>query len=120
MSGDAAPSRKCIIRRRQITGCSVRAADIGHGCVNLRSGYALAVQPATRNGPNPAAGGYLHSTNRSRNIPMKKLIAALIAGSFAFAGAAFAADAKKEEKKPTAEECKKDPKMKGCEQPAKK
>ncbi len=46
---------------------------------------------------------------------MKKLLAALIAGSFALTGAAFAADAKKEEKKPTAEECKKDPKMKGCE-----
>jgi hypothetical protein len=51
---------------------------------------------------------------------MKKLIAALIAGSFAFAGAAFAAEAKKEEKKPTAEECKKNPKLAGCEQPAKK
>lgn len=49
---------------------------------------------------------------------MKKLVAILIAGAFA-SGIAYAADAKKEEKKPTAEECKKDPKMKGCE-PAKK
>jgi hypothetical protein len=52
---------------------------------------------------------------------MKKLLAVLIAGSFAFAGAAIAQDKKAEPaKKPTAEECKKDPKMKGCEQPAKK
>jgi hypothetical protein len=50
---------------------------------------------------------------------MKTLTAALIAASFAFAGAAFAAEAAKD-KKPTAEECKKDPKQKGCEQPAKK
>jgi hypothetical protein len=49
---------------------------------------------------------------------MKKLLAAMIAASFA-CGVAYAADPKKEEKKPTAEECKKDPKMKGCE-PAKK
>jgi opacity protein-like surface antigen len=49
---------------------------------------------------------------------MKKILAALIAAAFA-TGAVYAADAKKEEKKPTAEECKKDPKMKGCE-PAKK
>jgi hypothetical protein len=51
-------------------------------------------------------------------IEMKKILAALIAAAFA-TGVAYAADAKKEEKKPTAEECKKDPKMKGCE-PAKK
>jgi hypothetical protein len=49
---------------------------------------------------------------------MKKLLAVMIAAAFA-TGAVYAADAKKEEKKPTAEECKKDPKMKGCE-PAKK
>jgi hypothetical protein len=50
---------------------------------------------------------------------MKKLVAVLIAGAFA-TGFAYAQDAKKEDmKKPTAEECKKDPKMKGCE-PAKK
>lgn len=48
---------------------------------------------------------------------MKKLVAVLIAGTFAFAGAAIAQDKKTAEpKKPTAEECKKDPKMKGCEQ----
>jgi hypothetical protein len=52
---------------------------------------------------------------------MKKLIAVLIATAFA-SGVAFAQDKKMEDKKaakPTAEECKKDPKMKGCE-PAKK
>jgi hypothetical protein len=40
---------------------------------------------------------------------MKKLLAALIAGSFAFAGVAIAQDKKAaaEPKKPTAEECKK-------------
>lgn len=49
---------------------------------------------------------------------MKKLLAALIATAFA-AGVAYAADAPKDaskDKKPTAEECKKDPKMKGCEE----
>jgi Spy/CpxP family protein refolding chaperone len=53
---------------------------------------------------------------------MTKLTSALIAAAFAattVAPVAFAADEKKEAKKPTAEECKKDPKMKGCE-PAKK
>ncbi len=45
---------------------------------------------------------------------MKKLLAAMIAASFA-CGVAYAASHAKEEKKPTAEECKKDPKMKGCE-----
>jgi hypothetical protein len=50
---------------------------------------------------------------------MKKVLAALIAAAFA-TGVAYAADASKDAaKKPTAEECKKDPKMKGCE-PAKK
>ena len=46
---------------------------------------------------------------------MTKLIAALIAAVFAAATVtpiAFAADS---DKKPTAEQCKKDPKMKGCE-----
>jgi hypothetical protein len=45
---------------------------------------------------------------------MKKLIAAVCAALFAtsmLSPVAFAAD----EKKPTAEQCKKDPKMKGCE-----
>lgn len=46
---------------------------------------------------------------------MKRLLAAMIAAAFA-TGVAYAADAKKEEKKPTAEQCKKDPKMKGCEE----
>jgi len=43
---------------------------------------------------------------------MKKSVAYLLAAMFAFGavGATFAAD-----KKPTAEECKKDPKMAGCE-----
>jgi hypothetical protein len=45
---------------------------------------------------------------------MKKLLAVLFAAAFA-TGVAYAADAPKEEKKPTAEQCKKDPKMKGCE-----
>jgi hypothetical protein len=52
---------------------------------------------------------------------MKKLAAAALTALFAMSAPALAADAaKKEEKKPTAEECKKNPKMKGCEQPAKK
>lgn len=50
---------------------------------------------------------------------MKKLLAAMIAGSFAFAGASFAAD-----KKPTEAECKKameeKKELKGCEKPAAK
>jgi hypothetical protein len=50
---------------------------------------------------------------------MKTFAAAALTALFALSSPAFAADAKKEEKKPTAEECKKDPKMKGCEQPKK-
>ena len=50
---------------------------------------------------------------------MKKLLAAAIVGAFAFTGVAIAQDKKAEVKKPTAEECKKDPKMKGCEAPKK-
>ncbi|MCE2969850.1 MAG: hypothetical protein LW847_06470 [Burkholderiales bacterium] len=42
---------------------------------------------------------------------MKSLLAAALCASVAFAPAAFASEAKK----PSAEECKKDPKMKGCE-----
>lgn len=42
---------------------------------------------------------------------MKSLLAAALCATVAFAPTTFAADAKK----PTAEECKKDPKMKGCE-----
>lgn len=51
---------------------------------------------------------------------MKKFVATTLTALVALSAPAFAADAKKEEKKPTAEECKKDPKMKGCEQPPKK
>ena len=46
---------------------------------------------------------------------MKKLIAILLAGMFAAVSFQVVA----QDKKPTAEQCKKDPKMKGCE-PAKK
>ena len=49
---------------------------------------------------------------------MKQLIAVIFAAMFA--AVSFQAVAQsKDAKKPTAEECKKDPKMKGCE-PAKK
>jgi hypothetical protein len=48
---------------------------------------------------------------------MQKLIAVLLAAMFA--GVSVQAIAQTKDKKPTAEECKKDPKMKGCE-PAKK
>lgn len=55
---------------------------------------------------------------------MKKLLAALIAGTFAVAGAAVAQEKKAEAKKPTAEECKKAAEAKkdlaGCEKPAAK
>lgn len=55
---------------------------------------------------------------------MKKLLAALIVGSFAFAGFAVAQEKKAESKKPTAEECKKAAEAKkelaGCEKPAAK
>ena len=50
---------------------------------------------------------------------MKKLLSYLVAGLFAVASVnAFAAKhmaSEKEAKKPSAEECKKDPKLKGCE-----
>ena len=48
---------------------------------------------------------------------MKPLIAAILAATFA--AVSFQAVAQDKAKKPTAEQCKKDPKMKGCE-PAKK
>ena len=55
---------------------------------------------------------------------MKKLLAALIVGTFAIAGVAVAQEKKAEVKKPTAEECKKamDAKkdLAGCEKPAAK
>jgi hypothetical protein len=46
---------------------------------------------------------------------MKQLLAAMIAVALA-TGVAFAQEKKAEAKKPTAEECKKDPKIKGCEE----
>ena len=48
---------------------------------------------------------------------MKKLIAIVLAATFA--AVSFQALAQDKPKKPSAEECKKDPKLKGCE-PAKK
>ena len=45
---------------------------------------------------------------------MKKLIAVLFAAAFLGASVSVIAEEKKAEK-PTAEQCKKDPKMKGCE-----
>jgi hypothetical protein len=48
---------------------------------------------------------------------MKKVAALVLAAAFAAVSVQAMAQAK--DKKPTAEECKKDPKMKGCE-PAKK
>jgi hypothetical protein len=55
---------------------------------------------------------------------MKRLLAALVAGTFAFAGVAIAEEKKAEAKKPTAEECKKAMEAKkdlaGCEKPAAK
>ena len=50
---------------------------------------------------------------------MKQLLTMLMAAMFAAASVSAIANDKKDGKKPSAEECKKDPKMKGCE-PAKK
>lgn len=47
---------------------------------------------------------------------MKKLMIAAMTAAFALTSYVVVA----EEKKPTAEQCKKDPKMKGCEQMKKK
>ena len=47
-----------------------------------------------------------------RRKPMTKLIAVILAATFA----AVSFQAVAQDKKPTAEECKKDPKMKGCEE----
>jgi hypothetical protein len=44
---------------------------------------------------------------------MKQLIAIVLAATFA--AVSFQAMAQAKDKKPTAEQCKKDPKMKGCE-----
>ncbi|GEM_PF-1168739 len=49
---------------------------------------------------------------------MNKLIAALVAAAFV-AAPAYAQD-KKADAKPTMEQCKKDPKMKGCDEVLKK
>jgi hypothetical protein len=46
-----------------------------------------------------------------------KLIAVLFAAMFA--AVSFQAVAQTKDAKPTADQCKKDPKLKGCEQPAK-
>jgi hypothetical protein len=44
---------------------------------------------------------------------MRKLVALILAATFAAVSFQVVA----QDKKPTAEECKKDPKLKGCEQP---
>ena len=49
---------------------------------------------------------------------MKKLLIGVLAAAFAVAPAF--AEEKKEEKKPTLEQCKKDAKMKGCDEVLKK
>jgi Spy/CpxP family protein refolding chaperone len=46
---------------------------------------------------------------------MRKTAALLVAAMFAVGSASAFAQDKKDAKKPSAEECKKDPKMKGCE-----
>ncbi|MCC6211574.1 MAG: hypothetical protein IT513_11075 [Burkholderiales bacterium] len=46
---------------------------------------------------------------------MTKLLSMIIAATFAAASLSVMAEEKKAAKKPTAEQCKKDPKMKGCE-----
>ena len=46
---------------------------------------------------------------------MKKLIAVQLAATFAGASVSVIAADKAAEKKPSAEECKKNPKLKGCE-----
>jgi len=72
--------------------------------VNLALGFALAVVEPGR------PSGLAHPLSLSSTVPgtfeMKKLLAAMIAASFA-CGVAYAADAPKDAKKPTADECKK-------------
>lgn len=46
---------------------------------------------------------------------MKKLIAVLLAATFAAASVSVIAEEKKSTKKPTAEQCKAKPKTKGCD-----
>ncbi len=48
---------------------------------------------------------------------MKQLIAMLVAAAFAGASFAAIANEQKPPATPTADQCKKDPKMKGCPQP---
>jgi hypothetical protein len=50
---------------------------------------------------------------------MKQLMIGLLTAAFAFAPGAFAQE-KKADAKPTMEQCKKDPKMKGCDEVMKK
>jgi hypothetical protein len=61
--------------------------------------------------------GHFNQIDATERKHMKKLIAVLIAATFA--GVSIQAVAQSKDAKPTAEQCKKDPKMKGCE-PAKK
>jgi hypothetical protein len=76
-------------------------------CAVRRALLALTDIPVTSTKLTPQRGNF-----------MKKLIAVLFAAMFA--AVSFQAVAQdKAAKKPSAEECKKDPKMKGCE-PAKK
>jgi hypothetical protein len=58
----------------------------------------------------PAAG---LKTQKLKEEIMKKVVALVLAA--AFAAVSFQAIAQTKDKKPTAEQCKKDPKMKGCE-----
>jgi len=59
-------------------------------------------------------------TNLDQENAMTKLLSIIIAATFAAASVSvMAQDKKADAKKPSAAECKKDPKMKGCE-PAKK
>jgi hypothetical protein len=51
---------------------------------------------------------------------MTKVAAFLVAAMFAIGNVSAFAQDKKDAKKPSAEECKKDPKMKGCEEAKKK
>jgi hypothetical protein len=61
--------------------------------------------------------GHFNQTDATERKLMKKLIAVLFAATFAAVSfQAVAQDKKAADTKPTAEQCKKDPKMKGCDQ----
>ena len=60
----------------------------------------------------------MEGSNSAQEEFMRKLVALLLAATFATVS--FQAVAQDKAKKPTAEECKKDPKMKGCEEMKKK